>query len=102
MIESLAGKRVALVHHWLLSMRGGERVLEAIAEQVPEAPVYTLFARQAELSESLRRRDIRTSFLDRIPWARNHHRNFLPLYPRAARGLDCRGFDVVIVSDAAE
>ena len=41
MIESLAGKRVALVHHWLLSMRGGERVLEAIAGLVPDAPIYT-------------------------------------------------------------
>jgi glycosyltransferase involved in cell wall biosynthesis len=100
-IESLNGKRVALVHHWLLSMRGGERVLEAVARLISDAPIFTLLARPTELSEALQSRDIRTSFLDRLPGARNHHRNFLPLYPLAARSLDCRGYDVVIISDAA-
>lgn len=100
MIPSLAGKRVALVHHWLLSMRGGERVLETIAELVPGAPIYTLFARPDELCDSLRSREIRTSFLESLPAPGGDHRNFLPLFPRAFRSLDCRGRDVVIISDA--
>ena len=100
MIDSLTGKRVALVHHWLLSMRGGERVLEAVAEMVPHAPIYTLFARPERLSATLRNREIRTSFLNSLPVPFGDHRNLLPLFPRAVRGLDCRGFDVVLISDA--
>jgi glycosyltransferase involved in cell wall biosynthesis len=100
MIPSLTGKRVALVHHWLLSMRGGERVLEAVAEMVPDAPIFTLFAKPEKLSATLQNREIRTSFLNSLPAPGGDHRNWLPLFPRAVRGLDCRGFDVVLISDA--
>ncbi len=37
--ETLAGRRVALVHDWLTGMRGGEKVLEAVAEPFPGAPI---------------------------------------------------------------
>ena len=82
-------------------MRGGEKVLRALAELWPEAPIYTLVADPSKLDGLLATRDIRTSFLQRIPNARTAYRSLLPLLPAAARSLDCRDFDVVICSDAA-
>ncbi len=101
MIEALAGRRVALAHHWMLSMRGGEKVLEAIARLVPDAPIFTLLADPPALSAALREQHIRTSFLQELPAAKRIHRYLLPLFPLAAESLDCTGFDVVICSDAA-
>jgi len=101
MLAALEGKRVALAHHWLLSMRGGEKVLQAIAELLPGAPIFTLLYDRDELCPALGRRSIRASFLQRLPGARSNHRYALPLYPLAAGRLDCREFDVVICSDAA-
>lgn len=101
MLECLKGRRVALAHHWLMSMRGGEKVLQAVAERVPQAPIFTLLAKLDALSPTLRSRDIRTSFLQKLPYFRERHRLALPLYPTAARSLDCREFDIVICSDAS-
>jgi glycosyltransferase involved in cell wall biosynthesis len=84
-----------------MSMRGGEKVIQAIAEFVPDAPIYTLLADVDALSPQLQSRDIRPSFLQRIPGAKKNHRQLLPLYPAAARRLDLTAFDVVISSDAA-
>lgn len=101
MVPALQGKHVALVHHWLMSMRGGEKVLQALAELVPGAPIFTLMCRLQELSPALQARCVRTSFLQRLPGVRFRHRYALPLYVPAARSLDCRDFDVVLCSDAA-
>lgn len=101
MLDCLKGRRVALAHHWLMSMRGGEKVLEAVAEMAPDAPIFTLFANPDALSPTLRSRRIRTSFLQKVPFLRKRHRLALPLHPMAAGALDCREYDVVICSDAS-
>jgi len=101
MMEALQGRRVALAHHWLLAMRGGEKVLEAIASLVPDAPIYTLLADASSLSPQLRARPIHTSFLQKVPGAVRAHRYWLAAFPLAAESLDCTRFDVVICSDAA-
>ncbi len=101
MVEALSNRRVALAHHWLMGMRGGEKTLEHIARLVGEAPVYALLAQPDRLSEELRRRPIHTSFLDRVPAIRRRYRMLLPLMPKAADRMDLTDYDVVICSDAA-
>jgi len=96
-----AGKipgRVALVHDWLTGMRGGERVLEVLAELYPDAPLFTLFHFPGTVSPEIEGREIRTSFLQRMPFLRRSYRYYVPLFPRAARSLDLRGFGTVISS----
>jgi glycosyltransferase involved in cell wall biosynthesis len=90
--------RVALVHEWLVTMRGGERVVEVFAELFPEAPIYTLVRRTGALSPALERRDIRTSFLQRLPFGVSKYRHFLPLMPAAIESFDLREFDAVLSS----
>jgi glycosyltransferase involved in cell wall biosynthesis len=93
--------RVALAHHWLMSMRGGEKTVAALAELFPEAPIYSLLARPEMLDEGLRRRELRLSWLRHLNWIPDLQRKALPVLAAAARSLDARDFDAVICSDAA-
>jgi len=90
--------KVALVHDWLTGMRGGEKVLEAIAALHPRAPIYTLFHFPGSVSSNLESHPIRTSFLQRAPALRRHYRRYLPLFPTAVESFDLDGYDLVISS----
>jgi glycosyltransferase involved in cell wall biosynthesis len=92
--------RVAIVHHWLVTQGGGERVLETLASMFPDADIFTLLADPKQIPSSLRDRRIQQSFLARIPGSRRLHRHLLPLYPLAVEQLDLRGYGLVITSDA--
>lgn len=98
--SQLDGLRVAIVHHWFVSMAGGERVVNAIAEMFPRADIFTLVLDRRKLPSQLRERKITTSFLDRTLIARRAHRHFLPFYPLAVEMLDLSGYDLVITSDS--
>jgi glycosyltransferase involved in cell wall biosynthesis len=92
--------RIAVVHHWFVTRGGGERVAECIAALFPEAELFTLVASPSGLPKTLQSRRLHTSFLQRLPLGRTHHRHFLPLYPAATESLDLRGFDLVLSSDS--
>ena len=93
--------RVALIHDYLTQMGGAERVLLALHELFPQAPVYTSLYDPAAVDSRFRDMDVRVSFLRRIPFARRHHRWLLPLYPYAFDALDLRAYDVVISDSSA-
>jgi len=93
--------KVALVHHWLVGMRGGEKVLEALCEIFPHADIFTLVCDEARISEKLRRHRIITSFIQRLPFGLRRFRAYLPLFPLAAEQLDLSGYDLVVSSDAS-
>ena len=90
--------RVALVHDWLVSNRGGEKVLDALCELFPEADIFTLFHKQGTVPPRIERHRIVTSFLQRVPGALDRHRQFLPLFPSAIEAFDLRGYDLVLSS----
>src|SRR5688572_12077909 len=90
--------RVALVHDWLIAMRGGERVLEQLALMLPDAEIFTLLCRRDALSPILRERVIHTSPLSSLPGAARFYRHALPLFPMLIERFDLRGFDLVISS----
>jgi len=88
--------RVALVHDWLTGTRGGEKVLEALCAQHPDADIFTLFHERG--SVSIERHRIRTSFVQRVPFARRHYRHALPLFPFAIEQFNLDAYDFVISS----
>lgn len=90
--------RVALIHDWLIHMRGGEKVLEALYEVFPEADIFTLFYNRAPLSPLLKRARIYSSFLQFLPGITYYYRWLLPLLPVAIRSLSLAHYDVVISS----
>ncbi len=71
---------VALAHHWLISMRGGERVLEEMCALFPDAPVHTLVAQVDRLSARIAAHRIVPSLLQRLPGATRHYKKLLPLF----------------------
>ena len=87
---------VALVHDWLTGQRGGEKVLEVLAEIYPQAPIYTLFHFKGSQREAIEKRTIRTSFLQRAPRLRKKYRFYLPFFPLAAEMFDLQEYDLVI------
>lgn len=90
--------RVALVHDWLITWRGGEKVLLAMAELFPTAPIFTLFHEPGAMPAALEAHEIVSSLLDRLPGARARHRHLLPFMPAAMQALELPPVDVVISS----
>lgn len=90
--------RVAVVHDWLTGMRGGEAVLEAILEELPEAELFTLFHFPGTVSKAIESRTIHTSFLQAAASRADDYRRLLPLFPRAARKWDFSKYDLIVSS----
>src|SRR5437764_14658961 len=88
--------RIALVHDWLTGMRGGEKVLEAIAELYPGATLHTLLHVPGSVSRALERLPERRSFVQWLPFAGSHYRRYLPLFPTAIELFDFDACDLVI------
>jgi glycosyltransferase involved in cell wall biosynthesis len=93
--------RVVLVHDWLTGMRGGEKVLESLAELFPAAPILTLVHRPGAVSAALEAHPIGVSFLGRLPGAARYYRRLLPLYPAAAAALRVPPCDLLLSSSHA-
>ncbi len=81
-------------------MRGGERVLEAIAEVYPQATLYTLFCDRSRLSPALQKMKIRTSFLQHIPGIRTFYRWLLPILPMMIRTLKIEPDTNLVISSS--
>src|SRR5260221_14028259 len=96
--QQLSFGRVAVVHDWLTGMRGGEAVLEAILDVVPEAELFTLFHFAGSVSKQIESRVIHTSRLQPMATHVGDYRRLLPLFPQAARAWDFRQFDLIISS----
>jgi glycosyltransferase involved in cell wall biosynthesis len=88
--------RIALVHDWLTGMRGGEKVLEALCERFPEAPIYTIVHVPGSVSPSIESHPIHSSFVQRLPMGASSYQRYLPLLPAAIERFDLRGYDLVL------
>ncbi len=95
-------KKIALVHDFLMSYGGAERVFQAMAEMFPDASIYTLLADAELIGEHFKERDIRVSWLAKLPkFLKKRYRLFLPFFPVAVESFDLRDFDLVISSSGA-
>ena len=93
--------RVALVHDYLNQYGGAERVLEALHDLFPSAPVYTSIYDPAAMPPAYRAWDIRTSWMQRLPGWRRHFRKYFLLYPSAFESFDLSGYDLIVSSSSA-
>ncbi|MEX2033191.1 MAG: glycosyltransferase [Candidatus Colwellbacteria bacterium] len=92
--------KVALVHDYLNQFGGAERVLAALAQMFPLAPIYTLFYEPATFDAHLKGREIKTSFLDHS-FIRRRHRLFIPLFAKATESINLGDKYDLIISDSA-
>lgn len=91
---------VAIVHYWLVRMRGGEKVVEALCELFPHADIYTHVYDPAAVSPIIRKHVVSETFIARLPRARRWYQYYLPLMPLALEQIDLRGYDLVITSES--
>jgi glycosyltransferase involved in cell wall biosynthesis len=89
--------RTAIIHYWLVNMRGGEKVVEALCRMLPGADLFTLFYDPERVSETIRSRRVTASFLNPL---RRYYRSLLPLMPMALERFDLRGYDLILSSES--
>lgn len=92
--------KVALLHDHLYQAGGAERVLYALAQTFPGAPIYTVIYNKKQI-KGFEDFDIRTSFIQKLPFGTSRFKWYLPLIPTAIEELDLTEFDVVISSASA-
>ena len=92
--------RVAIVHYWLVGMRGGEKVVEALCTMFPEADIFTHVVDKSRISRKIRDRVKGTTLVGRLPFAKHLYKYYLPLMPWALEQLDLRAYDLVISSES--
>lgn len=92
---------IALVHDYLLVLRGAERSFAAMADLYPDAPLYTLLYDEVGTRKRFASRSVTTSFLQRLGVRQDGFRKLLPLFPIAAERLPVSGYDVVLSSSSA-
>ena len=92
--------RVAIVHYWLVSMRGGERVVERLLGLYPGADIFTHVYDPTRMSGAIAKAKVTTSYIDRMPFAKRLYQYYLPFMPTALEQLDLSGYDLVISSES--
>jgi glycosyltransferase involved in cell wall biosynthesis len=98
---SRSGK-IAFVHDWLVTWGGGEQVLEAALEVYPSADIYTLvYQEETFVGSPISTKDIKTSFIQRLPGSRSNHRRYLPFMPLAVEQFDLSGYEWILSSNHA-
>ena len=93
--------KLAIVHDYLNQFGGAERVLEALHETFPEAPVYTSIYDENSMPRSFASMDIRTSFMQKIPFIFSTFKYYFFLYPQAFQTFDLSEYDVILSSSSA-
>ena len=94
-------RRVALIHDFLLDLRGAERVFLALCDIYPDAPIYTPVYDENGTEGRFAHRDIRTSFLQKLRPTAKTFRGLLPFYPSAVESFDLSGYDLIVSSSSA-
>jgi glycosyltransferase involved in cell wall biosynthesis len=92
--------KIALVHYYLVSVRGGERVFHTLAQTFPEADLFAVVYNPASQPEWLAKRRMTTSFLQMVPGSWRYFRQSFMFYPFAVEQFDLSAYDVVISSSA--
>ena len=95
--------KVAIVHDWLVTRGGAERVLQEILSLFPDAEIFSIvdFLSPRDRQEILQGKRATTTFIQHLPFAKKHFRNYLPLFPKAIESLDLSGYDLIISSSWA-
>ena len=90
--------RIALVHDWLVTYSGAERILEQLVKLYPDADIFSrwwTFCRPIDVRSSPVK-SVKTSFIQKLPFARKHFRWYFALFPLAIQSLDFSGYDLIV------
>ena len=92
--------KVAIVHYWIVNWRGGEKVLEQILALFPDAHIYCHTADPDIIKKHLPNKQIKFTFINKLPFSARFYQKYMPLMPYALEQLDLTGYDLVISSES--
>jgi glycosyltransferase involved in cell wall biosynthesis len=92
--------KTALIHYWLVNERGGEKVLAELADLFPNAHLFTHVYDPKKIPQKISRLNIRTTFIDLLPFAKKLYQSYLPLMPWALHRLNLSEYDLIISSES--
>jgi glycosyltransferase involved in cell wall biosynthesis len=92
--------KTAIVHYWLVNMRGGEKVIETLLEMFPEADIYTHVYNPKAVSALINSHRVYTSRINKFPFAKKLYQLYMPLMPNALMDFNLQGYDLIISSEA--
>jgi len=92
--------KVAIIHYWLVNMRGGEKVLKSLLEIFPDADIFTHVYNPKAVSELIKNRHVITSNINRLPFAKKIYQLYMPLMPNALNDFNLQSYDLVISSES--
>lgn len=93
--------KVAIVHDWLVTYAGADRVVDCMHHAFPNAVIYTLVYDKDNMPAWFKDYDIRTTWVQKIPFATKLYKGLLPLMPRAFEELDLSEYDLVLSSSSS-
>lgn len=97
----MLSRKIALVHDWLVSLGGGERVLESMLDLYP-SPIFTLIKDEKFLrTTKFHQKEIFSSFIEKAPFARKGFRYYLPFFPLAIERFDLKDYNLILSSSHA-
>lgn len=90
--------KVAIVHDWLTAMGGAEKVIIELHKIFPNAPIYTSVVDYEKIDPIFKEMDIRTTFIQKLPFSKKKYNRYLPLFPIAFESLDLSEYDLILSS----
>lgn len=93
--------KIAFIHDWLVKYAGAERVLEQMFACYPEGDLFSVVDFRSGQDDFLTQKVAKTTFIQRLPFAKKHYRKYIGLMPLAIEGLDLSDYDIVISSSHA-
>lgn len=92
--------KVAIVHYWLVTMRGGEKVLEELCKLYPKADIYTNVYNPNKISDVIKSHKIYTTKINKYPFSKKMYQMYMPFMPNALMQLDLTDYDLIISSES--
>ena len=92
--------KVAIVHYWLVNMRGGEKVLKALLELFPGADIFTHVYDPDSMPADITSHNVHTSYIQKLPFAKRMYQKYMPLMPNALCDFNLQDYDLVISSES--
>ena len=92
--------KTAIIHYWLVSMRGGEKVIEALIDIFPDADIFTNVYNPDSVSAKIKEKNIITSHINRLPFSKKLYQFYMPLMPKALMDFNLQEYDLVISSES--
>ncbi|MCF2649146.1 glycosyltransferase family 4 protein [Niallia circulans] len=94
--------KTAIIHDWLVVYNGAEKVLEELLKLYPDADLYsTVEHLEAKDRHFIQNKEVKTTFIQKLPFSKKKYRNYLPLMPLAIEQLDLSKYDLIISSSHA-